>query len=276
MNCEKVLELLEEYVMNELTSTENEEIHRHLQHCKACAQEYAEVKNLVPRLQGLKTALTVKEGVLGMNQRDILKKTYKKSFIPRFLPGAAACLFFAVSVLTMSIIAFPTFASKVAPELPVVKEWVQAKEQNEQVKKEVVQMKEDYKRLEIELKKIKDTQIKEIRTSEGISPDENTAVQELVIDFIKAQYKGDLAFIKSMCTQDFKEKIEKRKSDVLMVNQGSVIFSTITNVAKDGDKYLVFVRLTDTSEKERAEYQLDFELVKENGKFLVAFVGKDA
>ena len=61
-----------------------------------------------------------------------------------------------------------------------------------------------------------------------------------------------------------------------MIKRGEVIFTQITNVAKEGEKYLVFVRLNDSIEKDDADYQEDFEVVKVAGKYLVSFVGKDA
>lgn len=131
-------------------------------------------------------------------------------------------------------------------------------------------------RMVLFLRHFQDLPIKEVVTSEGIPAEENQAVQELVLKFIKAQYKGDIETIKSICTDEFSEKVGIKKYGILKEKTGDLIFSTITNVAKEGEKYFVFIRMSDGVTKGDAEFQQNFELVKVNGKFLVSFVALDA
>lgn len=284
MKCSKVLDLLEECIMGELDSVTEEAVKAHLAECTTCRKEYEETKSLITGLRDLRKSLKIKDGISDMNKRrtvSMLKE--KKGFIPRFIPNVAACVFFGAFILSSTVMAFPSIAAKYTPELPIVKEMVQAREENkavkqqiEEVKQENEEIKQEFEKLKIQLKEINGTEIREVQTSEGIPHEENNAIQSMVLDYIKAQFRGDIDTLKSMSTDEFKKRIDKRKSDVLMTKRGDVIFSQITNVAKEGDMYLVFVRLTDTSVEDQVEYQLNFEIKKIEDKFLVSFVGLDA
>lgn len=96
----------------------------------------------------------------------------------------------------------------------------------------------------------------------------------MAIAFIKAQYRGDIEAIKQMCTDEFRKKVEHNPAQYLLDDKGNVVFTQIRNVAKEGDLYLVYVRLSDDSDI--SSYQINFEIVKENDEFLVNFAGYDA
>jgi len=102
------------------------------------------------------------------------------------------------------------------------------------------------------------------------------AVQQLAVNFIIAQFKGDIELIKSMCTDDFKSYVDKNKDTILWRKNGEALFTQITNVAKEGDRYFVFVRLNETGSNGEADYQENFEIIKINGEYLVDFMGNDA
>ncbi|MFZ5990013.1 MAG: zf-HC2 domain-containing protein [Bacillota bacterium] len=284
MKCNKVLELIEEYIMGELDLDTRMLVDKHLQQCDACMTEYEETKEVIGGLHQLKNSLKIKEDILDMSKRSIVKNVRRnRKPLGRALSGVAAGVFFAMFLLTSSIIAFPTFASTYVPELPVVKQLKEVqssyntvKQENQQIKKENEEIKQENEKLKKTIKEIGGSSIVEYQTSEGIGEADNNAIQNMVIDFIKAQYKGDMETIKEMCTDEFKKEVDRMRSDILMDKKGDVVFTQITNVAKEGELYLVFVRLNDTSEADDADYQLNFELKKIGEKFLVSFVGKDA
>lgn len=299
MNCDKVLELIEEYIMGELDENSSKMVEEHLLNCEVCKKEFEETKEIISSLHDLKESITIKEDVLDMSKRNIVKKASKRSKKPvrKYLSGVVAAMFFGMFLFTSSIIAFPTFASTYMPELPVVKQLRDAQnnyntvkqevqdvkqqneeivKQNEFIKKENEEIKQENEKLKKTIKEIGGSKITEYQTSEGIGEADNNRIQEMVIEFIKAQYKGDIEVIKGMCTDQYKKEIDRYKDDILIDKKGDVVFTQITNVAKEGDLYLVFVRLNDSSETDDADYQLNFELVRVNDRFLVSFVGKDA
>jgi len=280
MECIKIKEHLEEYIMDDLDITAKNLVKEHLDNCDSCMHEYLKNKEIIEKVIDIKNSLKLKESVLEMSKARILKysenrKSRERSFL-RIFPNIAACVSLAALLLTGSVIAFPSFAANYTPELPIVKELVQARIESDKFAKENHELKEENEQLKMKMKKIGDTEVKEIITSEGIPAEENQIVQELVLEFIKAQYRGDLNTIKSMCTDEFSKEVEAQKDHLLMKKKYDLVFSTITNVAKEGDKYYVFIRMTDGLTKGEAEFQQNFELVKENGKFLISFVGLDA
>lgn len=224
---------------------------------------------------------------MNMSKKSIVKNTNRKGkSVLKNVSGLVAGVFFVMFLFTSTIIVFPTFAYNYVPELPVVKQLKEAetvkkdiqdiKQANQDIKKENLEIKEENEKLKMEIKEIKGEKITEVTSSSGIGVAENNMIQELVIDFIKAQYKEDIEAIKQMCTDEYKKQIEKDSSHIVGNKSGNVIFSTITNVAKEGDLYLVFVRVNDDLAEGDADYQWNFEIKKVDEKFLVSFVGLDA
>ena len=278
MRCHKILELTEEYIMGELDEDQRTLVENHFRECADCRKEYEEIKALVSNIQNIKNRLNTEEVIITMNKKNIVNQLEKSERHPftRFVPGIAACIFLVMFLFAGSILAFPSFASKYVPKLPFIKELSQAKVENNEIKQQIESAKKENEQLKIEIKRIKDVEVKEVTTSVGVPAAEDKAVQELVIDFIKAQYHGDINALKDMSTEEFKKQIDGNKQGIILIKRGEVIFTQITNVAKEGEKYLVFVRLNDSEEKDDADYQEDFEVVKVAGKYLVSFAGKDA
>ncbi|HOA97979.1 MAG TPA: hypothetical protein PKK29_09420 [Acetivibrio saccincola] len=208
-------------------------------------------------------------------------------------------MFVIMFLFTGSIVAFPTFASNYVPEgIPVIRqlkeiqnnyneakvEIEEIKRENDYIKQQNEEMKLENEELKRTIKEIEGENITEYQTSEGIDPADNQIIQGMVIRFVKALYRGDIETMKEMCNDEFKGKIANERTEILFSNDGSyvylndtnVIFTQITNVAKEGDVYYVFVRLNDGIYEDAADYQLNFELEKINGEFLISFVGKDA
>lgn len=276
MKCEKALELVEEYIMGELDSETHFMLEKHLQECSACNAEYMETEEVIRGLQNIKNSITIKEDILIMS-----KMTEKSRRLERVLPSVAAAVFFTMFLLTSSVIAFPTFASTVVPRAPVVKQLLEAKngyntamQENQEIKKLNEQIEEENKQLKMSIKEIGGNSILEVQTSEGIGEDDNNKIQNLVVDFIKAEYMGDIEKIKAMCTDEFKVQVDEMKEITLKDNKSDVVFTQISSVSMDGDQYWVNVRLNDTNDL--PDYQMNFELVKINQEFYVSYVGNDA
>jgi len=276
MKCEKALELIEEYIMGELESETHFKLEMHLQECSACNTEFMETEEVIRGLQNIKNSETIKEDILIMSK--MAKKTirWKKA-----LPSVAAAVFFTMFILTSSVIAFPTFASAVVPGAPVVKQLLEAKngyntviQENKEIQKLNEQIEQENKQLKMSIKEIGGNSILEVQTCEGIGEDDTNKIQNLVVDFIKAEYMGDIEKIKAMCTDEFKVQVDEMKEITLKDNKSDIVFTQISSVSKDGDLYLVNIRLNDTNDL--PDYQMNFELVKINQEFYVSYVGNDA
>lgn len=297
MNCIDVSRLLEQYIMNELDKDTAEKIETHLHECSECNKEYTEFRQVISALRNLHNIVTVKEDVLIMAKKNISRNTNTRKRKNNAFSVIAACICLAVCVFTSSLLVFPSFAYKYVPDLPVVKEMAEVRNQseeirqqnekiareNEEIKRENQEIKQqmesiilENEQLRMKLKEIGGEEITEITTSEGVPETDNIAIQSLVVDYLKAMYRGDLDTIKSLSTDGFNAQIDGMKDYILMESQGLVIFRTITNTAFHNNRYMVFVRVNDTNSEGEADYQWNFELLKINGKFLVDFVGMDA
>jgi predicted metal-binding transcription factor (methanogenesis marker protein 9) len=298
MKCCEVSALLEQYIMNDLDKCTMNAVEKHLHECNICTSEFIEIKQVIDFIRNLNNNFNPEEDVLIMSKRNISRNINRgKGHRRNLAPAAVACLSIIVCALTISFLIFPSFAYKCVPDFPVVKELEDARRQNtefkrlndeiiqenQEIKKENMKIKEqlesvilENERIKMQLKEISGEQITEVVTSEGVSEADNNAIQNLVIDFIKAMYTGDLETIKALGTDNFNTQLDRTKDHILMNNEGLVIFRTITNAAFHDGKYMVFVRVNDTNSEGEADYQWNFELLKVDGKFLVDFVGLDA
>ncbi|WP_010681251.1 zf-HC2 domain-containing protein [Acetivibrio cellulolyticus] len=275
MNCEETLELLEEYIIGELDLEKRQLVEKHLQDCSDCNTEYMETEEVIRGLHNLKNSKIASGDILNMSKMVGERKKWEMP-----IPSVAAAVFFVMFLLTSSVIAFPTFASTFAPGLPVVKQLLEtqkdyntAMQENQEIKILNEKIEQENQQLKKNIKEIGGFSIVEYQTSQSIGEDDNDKVQNLVINFIKAQYKGDIEKIKAMCTEEFKVQVDRMKDSILMDSKGDFVFTQITNISKEGDSYFVSVRLNDTSDI--PDYELDFELKKINDKFYVSFEGKD-
>jgi hypothetical protein len=264
VNCDEVIKLIEEYVMEELDTNTHLMVEEHLRKCSSCSMEYHEKKQLIKGLQEIKKSIKIKEDVLDMAKKNAVNNINSRGNIFRkSFSTIVAGVFFVLFLLSSSIIVFPTFAIAYVPELPIVKQV-----------KEVQEIKKENEKLKMAIKDINGTQIKEIKTSEGIETNENDVIQKMAINFIKAQYKEEIKTALEMCTEEFKKELEKNNGFILKGKKGDIIFSTITNTSKEGDVYVVCIRVSD--DLDDSEYQWDFEFKKVGEKFLVSSVGLNA
>lgn len=274
MNCEKALDLIEEYIMGELDLETRSMLAKHLQECSDCNTEYIETEEVIRGLHNLKSSKSIESNVLYIG-----KKAGRRRKLQINMPSVAAALFFVMFLLASSVIAFPTFAQTIAPDFPVVKQLLEtqkdykiAMQENHEIKKLNQQIEQENQELKRNNKEIGGYSI-ELQTSEYIGDEDNNKVQKLVIDFIKSQYKGDLDNIKAMCTDEFKEAVDEMKDSILLNDKGNMVFTQISNAYKVGDLYSINVRLND--ESDIPDYQINFELKKVNENFYVSYVGYD-
>ncbi|MFZ5989713.1 MAG: hypothetical protein ACOYWZ_21675 [Bacillota bacterium] len=211
-----------------------------------------------------------------MNTRKKVKNIRNKGRDRKKLLVLAAAVLLAISLIGISAIAFLNVGNPLEARQgnDVAKQQMQEIEQGSQG------MEEDYNenmkvntKPQVSIKYINDIKINEITTGIGIEKSENDMIQKMVVDFIKAEYRSDTEALKDMCTDEFKRELDKRKGAIVGKKRGDVKFSTITNVVREGDLYLVFVRVSD--DLGDSEYQWNFEIKKVNGKFLVSSVELD-
>jgi len=264
MNCDEVIELIEEYVMEELDKGMHLMVEEHLRKCSSCNMEYHEKEQLIRGLQRIKKSIKIKEDVLDMVKKNAVNNiNSRRNIFRKSFSTIVAGVFFVLFLLSSFIVVFPTFAVDYVPELPVVKQVKEAQE-----------IKKENEKLRIAIKDVNGTQIKEIKTSEGIETNENDMIQKMAINFIKAQYKEDIKTAQEMCTEEFKKELEKNNGLILKAKKGYLVFSTITNTAKEGDVYVVCIRVSD--DLDDSEYQWNFEFKKVGEKFLISSVGLNA
>lgn len=260
MRCELCKEYLEQYINGELDTENHHSVEQHLDSCTSCRNEYHELRSLIGNLRVLKDSIGIKDSYSPVNNPDIFKKPGPMAWrtkIAVIVAGISVC----ISLVAGSFLAFPALAEQYAPSLPIVRSM-------HDLKQEVV-------KLETEIKKIQGTNIKVIQTQPALPEEENRQIQELAMKFVKAQYDGDISALQELSTPAFAKIIQQDKDQILKTRSGAVAFGSITNVAKEGDIYVVFVRISD-SEFVDSEYQENFNIKKSDGKFLIDFMGMDA
>jgi len=217
--------------------------------------------------------------------KDRKKKT-------RIILLAALTLLLVFSMLSATVLAFPQTAARVIPGIPVLKDMAEMDEQlaelNEEAEKireadqikasEIETLKREIEELRIILKEISEETIREIETSPNEDEAQNLKIQSIVVNFVKEMYRGDYEKAAAYCTSEFAGTVRNDPGDVIMRPSSTVVvFTQITNVAKVNDSlFLVFLRLNDSGEEMEADYQLDFEVIKDGDDYLISFVGIDA
>lgn len=193
------------------------------------------------------------------NTIENLKGEHKNNrLLLKSLPFFATGVFFIISLITSIIIIFPTLASNYASGLPVIKQYVKVQEDYAKVKQQMISMEQEIQKSREDYNEIKN---------------ENDKIQNMVINFIKAEYRNDTEAMKKMCTDEFKRELDKSGGTIVMNKSGNVFFSTVSDVVKQDGLYKVYVRVSD--DLDDSEYQWNFEIKKVDGKFLVSYLGLD-
>lgn len=246
----------------------------------------------IDRLKTFQNEFQMKDGAKYMAKKKIMNGLVrgKQASRVRFIPAFRTALLIITLVASISVLAFPDMAVRYAGALPIVKELVREKDdantlndkitslQGELSEQEniVLYLDEQTKELQKKLKEIADEKIPEVITSENEDEMLNVQLQSLTVNFVKALYRGDYEDAAAFCTTDFGPKVKEHPEYIVMRKEKAVVFTQITNIAlaEDGT-YLVFLRLNDSDEGE-ADYQIDFEVIEKDGKYLISFAGMDA
>lgn len=210
----------------------------------------------------------------------------------RFIPAFALSLLVIFTLFATSVLAFPGFAEKVAPNIPLMREIdereakldelnteVEKLKENETAKQnEIDTLNEEIEKLKIMIKEISDEQITEVITSPNEDEIQNLMLQTFVVNFVKEMYRGNYENAARFCTDEFAVTVINKPGDIIMRPESSaLVFSQITNIAKTEDgTFLVFLRLNDSGDEMEADYQLNFEIMMIDDEYFISFVGMDA
>jgi hypothetical protein len=264
MNCPGVQDKLEEYIMSDLIPSISEDIKNHLDSCLLCQGKYNEALTLISNLRSLDHYINLKKSVIFQKPDQSISKA--KSKLGKFqyrLLALIASVSFLMLLFTSTFLAFPALAEKYAPGLPIVQD--------------ISNLKGQVEGLKIEVKKIKDTEIKVVQTQESaLDTQDNQYVQGLALEFVKAQYKGDLTKIKNLATNDFYSQILKNRQEYIFSNKGQVVFGSISNTNKEKDLFVIYIRISDSTRDDATEYQEDIYIEKIGDSYKINNVLYDA
>ncbi len=210
----------------------------------------------------------------------------------RFIPAFALSLLVIFTLFATSVLAFPGFAEKVVPNIPLMREIDERESKLDELNDEVEKLKEneaakqseieflneEIEKLKIMIKEISEEQIKEVITSPNEDEVQNLMLQTFVVNFVKEMYKGNYESAAKYCTDEFAKTVINRPDDIIMrPDSSALVFTQITNIAKTEDgMFLVFLRLNDSGEEMEADYQLNFEIIMTGDDYYISFVGMDA
>lgn len=279
MNCPEVRESLERYIAGDLDDLESSRVAEHLKGCAACAAAYEDTRLLVGDLKELRTVLRptrVLEGVMEVAGRAAPEQGRvrgRRSWTRAWVAVAAAL---AVALIgALALVTVPSLARTVP--LPVGQRLADLERENELVRAQNAEMQARVEKLEARVEELTGDDVNVVPTSEDEISDEVTmAVQQVVIEFIKAQYAGDIARMKSLSTPALQERIDERPEDYLRDDAGEVSFAQITDVGIYEGAYVTFVRLSDTKEFSDSQYQENFSVKEVDGTYLVDSMEMDA
>lgn len=261
MNCPDVIDSLEMYIAGDLSDSESLDVAAHLATCDSCAAQYDRTRSLVGDVRGLADAFVPAEHyvVAPAPQRGA-------AWGWRFATAAAA----VVAMLSTSALAVPAIARQLP--LPLAAELDELHDENEELQAQVDE-------LTVRLETIGGEEVPVVDTAPGDLPAEvNAAVQNLAMEFVRAQYDGDLAALKAMSTDRLKAEIDRYPNEYLRPIGATVVFAQMTESAAGIEEgtYLVFVRLQDSAEWTDSQYQENFEIKRVGDVYLVDFCGMDA
>jgi hypothetical protein len=174
-----------------------------------------------------------------------------------------------LALLSVSALTVPAIARQLP--LPVSDELDKLETENADLREQVDE-------LELRIEQIGGEDVPVIDTTPGdLPPEVNAAVQTLAMEFIKAQYAGDVDALAAMGTDRLKADLAANPESYVRAGGEGLTFAQMTEAAVTEDgTYLVFVRLMDSAEFSGMQYQEDFEIRKVGEKYLVDFMGMDA
>jgi hypothetical protein len=280
MNCDDIRQELELLASGELDDAAARQVEEHLRDCDECSRRYAMMSRLAERLKRLPDAyrptLDLEEAIMGEMRQEARRERQQGRGFWRSRAWVAAAAVLALCLIGAVVVASVPALARQLP-LPIGHRLGALETTSKQAQLQSRQMQAQIDKLKIEVKKVHGQLVNVIQTSkEQLSPDVNYAVQSVVIDFIEAQYAGDLKKMKSLSTPAMQAEIDANPQIYLRDKSGQVTFVQMTDVGKSGETYLEFVRLIDTKTFNESQYQEDFELLKVGDKYLIDFEGMDA
>lgn len=258
VKCEHCAEHLECYIGGDLSEEQARAVAYHLAECEPCARRYSEMRALAAGLRRLGDSYEPAESFVAAG------KPSQAAGTPLWQAVAAAAA--VIAVVSMSALSIPALAEQLP--LPVGRHVAELRDERDALSERIA-------RLEVQLREIDGEQVPVVRTvAEELSTAENEAIQRLSMQFIRAQYDGDIAELKALSTPRLAAQID-RAPDTYVRPTGEFVFAQMTEVAREDDEYLVFVRLSD-SEFPDSSYQLNVTVVKSGASYLVDAADMDA
>jgi hypothetical protein len=280
MNCDEIREALERYIAGDLDDLEARRVAEHLDACPACAVAYEETRLLVNELKDLRNAFQptrVFEEVPDMSAHTTRKQTPPRGTTRRSWGRAWAVAAALLIVLAgaVAVVTVPSLARTLP--LPVGSRLEDLEQKNELMGERNAEMQQRIDKLEQRVNELTGDDVNVVPTSKEDLPDEVTmAVQQVVIEFIKAQYAGDIARMKELATPALQERIDASPDEYLRDDAGTVSFAQMTDVSIYEGLYMTFVRLSDTKEFSDSQYQENFGVTKVGDSYLVESMEMDA
>ncbi|MHB9003985.1 MAG: zf-HC2 domain-containing protein [Coriobacteriia bacterium] len=267
MTCEHCANEIEAYIAGDLDESGARQVAFHLAECENCATAYAEHRDLIARLRAVPSQLEP------ARTAEVMAAA-RPSAQPIVWWQTAAAVAAGLAMLSVSALTLPAFASQI-PVLPTTQRLQALEAEREQLETRNESLHEQIEQLEIQIKDIDGEAVPVVDTAPGqVAPEVTEAVQLVVMNFIRAQYRGDAATLKALATNRLAEEIDARPDEYLKA--GEVVFAQMTTVseAEDGT-LLVFVRLSDEQFSD-STYQENFEVKRQGDGYVVDFVGMDA
>jgi hypothetical protein len=278
LNCHEVNDSLESYITGDLGDLETSRVAEHLKDCPACAVAYEETRLLVGELKDLRCVFQpdhVFEEVMSVTAhvKQGEERPGRRSWAK--LWAAAAAVLLVAAIGAVAVVTVPSLAQTVPT--PVGNRLDDLERENRAVHEQNEAMQERIDKLEESVRELTGDEVAVVATSEDDLSDEVTmAVQQVVIEFIKAQYAGDLQRMKELATPALKERIDQRPEEYLRDDAGTVSFAQMTDVGIYEGLYVTFVRLSDTEVFSDAQYQENFGVKEVGGSYLIEWMEMDA
>ncbi|HBI02696.1 MAG TPA: hypothetical protein DDY49_01530 [Paenibacillaceae bacterium] len=260
MKCNDIQNLLESFITGDISPTDKETVKTHMESCPECKEEYQQLKDLIEGLGSVKESLTLTSEER-KEMRNMFSMGKKSGNWMRILQYGSWAAMIALAVFVGSIFMSPALAAKITPNFPLVKEILQLKQENADLKD----------KLEVYIQTDNGEDQEKIQE---MSDQEKFEVQNTVLSFVKAQYNGDKNKMLELASDEF-AKIMKNDPGFVPVYDQSVKLGVImiTNTVKMEGKYYSFVRLEDS--RRDTQYQENFYLEKMNGKYKITMVEND-
>ncbi len=290
MSCDEIRGALEGYIAGDLDDRETSRVAEHLAVCPACAVAYEETRLLVGELKDLRNAFQptrvfeeVPDVAAHARSREERRADGRRAAASGRAPrrswsrawAVAAAMLLVALVGAVAVVTVPSLARTLP--LPVGDRLDDLERENRAIHELNRQMQQRIDKLEARVNELTGDDVNVVPTSEEDIPDEVTmAVQEVVIEFIKAQYAGDVARMKEVATPALQARIEASPDEYLRDDAGTVSIAQMTDVSIYEGLYMTFVRMSDTKEFTDSQYQENFGVKRVGERYLVDLMETDA